>query len=165
MFVQYSTKVSVGLGAVETQLSSLHARMGEIADLAYREGEGLRSKVGPVSSLAKSVALEVGTPQIQRKGLVYPLRWSAVGAEALFPELLADLVLTHSGMEETTITLVGTYDPPLGVVGRVLDRALLGRVAEATVRDWVDRLADTIMLGAAESPVATPSRRPSEIEH
>jgi hypothetical protein len=163
VFVQYSTTVPVGLGAVETQLSSLHARMGEMADLAYREGEDLRSKVGPVSALAKSVALEVGTPQIQRKGLVYPLRWSAVGAEALFPELLADLVLSHSGMEQTTITIVGTYDPPLGVVGRVLDRAVLGRVAEATVRDWLDRLADLITLGVAESPALARFPHPPEI--
>lgn len=124
------------------------SEMGELADIAYREGEELRSKVGPASVVAKSVALEIGTPQLQKRGLVYPLRWTAVGAESLFPDMRADLILTQDGMDRTTMTLSGTYDPPLGVVGRALDRVLLGRVAEATVRNWVDRLAAAIRAGA-----------------
>jgi hypothetical protein len=48
------------------------------------------------------------------------------------------------GHDRTTLTLDGTYDPPLGSVGRILDRAILSRVAEATVRNWVDRLAEAV---------------------
>ncbi len=144
MFVQYSTNVPLGLGTVERLMHDLGSEMDELADIAYREGEELRSRVGPASVFAKSVAIEIGTPQLQKRGLVYPLHWTAVGAESLFPDMRADLILTQDGMDQTTITLSGTYDPPLGVVGRALDRVLLGRVAEATVRNWVDRLAAAI---------------------
>ncbi len=144
MFVHYATAVPLGLGAVERRLDGIRSDMGEWADLAYRQGEQLRSRVGPTGTLAKSVALTVGSAEIQRRGLVYPVNWSAVGGGALFPELRADLILSQNGLDETTLTLEGTYDPPLGAVGRMLDRAILGRLADATVRNWVDRLAEAL---------------------
>ena len=148
MFVQYSTTVPLGLGTVQRLMHELGSELSDLADIAYREGEELRSKVGPASVVAKSVAIEVGAPEMHKRGLVYPLRWTAVGAESLFPEMRGDLILTQDGMERTTITLSGTYDPPLGAVGRALDRVLLGRVADATARKWVDRLAASINASA-----------------
>jgi len=38
------------------------------------------------------------------------------------------------------------YQPPLGVVGRTIDRVLLHRVAEATVKDFLDRVGAAIAL-------------------
>lgn len=144
MFVYCTTSVPFGLGEVERRFDSMRTSLGEWADIAYREGEQLRSRVGPTGTLAKSVALDVGLAEIQRRGLVYPVHWSAVGAEAIFPQLRADLVLSQNGLEETTLTLEGTYDPPMGAVGRMLDRAILGRIAEATVRNWLERLAGAL---------------------
>lgn len=111
----------------------------------------MKARVGPTGAIAKSVTLEVGRPEIHRHGVVYPLRWSATGAGALFPVLKADLVLSQLGRAETSISLDGTYQPPMGMVGRVLDRALMGRVAEATVRNWVDRLASEISSAGQEA--------------
>jgi hypothetical protein len=37
------------------------------------------------------------------------------------------------------------YVPPFGTIGRVIDRAALSRVAEATLKDFLDRVADAIM--------------------
>ncbi len=104
----------------------------------------MKARVGPTGSVARSVSLVLGSPEIQRRGIVYPLKWSANGAGALFPDLKADLVLSQMGPNETSISLDGTYQPPMGAVGRMLDRAVMGRVAEATVRNWVDRLAEEI---------------------
>ncbi len=148
MFVQYTTSVPLGLGTVERLMHDLGNELCDLADIAYREGEELRSRVGPASVVAKSVAIDIGLPQLQKRGLVYPLRWTAVGAESLFPEMRGDLILTQDGMDRTTLTLSGTYDPPLGAVGRALDRVLLGRVADATIRNWVDRLAASITAAA-----------------
>jgi hypothetical protein len=78
--------------------------------------------------------------------LVYPIHWTATGATMLFPELDADLVLAKRGSKSTSITLRGTYKPPLGPIGKLADRAVLGRVAEATIRNWVDRLASALVL-------------------
>ncbi len=119
-----------------------------MADVAYREGEELRARVGPgAGKLAKEVRLEIGAPEIHRFGLVYPVSWSAVGSETLFPRLNADLIVSHIGPDQTRIIMDGTYQPPLGPLGKVVDRVLLRRVAESTVKTWVDRLADSIAAG------------------
>ena len=144
MFVHYSTHVSVGLPEVEKRLDLVRSDLEEWADIAYREGEELRSRVGPIDALAKSVSLVIGLAEIHRSGLVYPIRWTAIGGAALFPELNADLALSQMGPTMTSLALDGTYEPPLGMVGRVADRVVLGRVAEATVRNWVDRLAEAV---------------------
>lgn len=144
MFIHYFTTVPVGLAEVEKRLDKVRSELEEWADIAYREGEELRSNVGPVDSLAKSVSLEIGVAEIHRTGLVYPITWTATGAHALFPELNADLALSQMGPSMTSLSLDGTYEPPLGVVGRVADRLALGKVAEATVRNWVDRLAEAV---------------------
>lgn len=141
MFVEYSTEVTAPLGAVENNLERVRTSLEEWADIAYRDGEQLTARVGPTENIAHRVELEIGVGRIQRSGLVYSIHWKAMGATVLFPVLDADLVLTKLGADRTRITLRGTYKPPLGVVGRLADRAILGRVAEATVHNWVDRLA------------------------
>ena len=141
MFVEYSTKVDAGLAQVEKELDQIRANLQEWADIAYREGEQLRARVGPSDSVAREVNLEIGVAEIHSSGLVYPIHWTATGATLLFPELRADLVLSKDGSTRTALTLKGTYQPPLGMLGRIADRAGLGRVAEATVRHWIDRLA------------------------
>jgi hypothetical protein len=37
------------------------------------------------------------------------------------------------------------YAPPFGAIGRAIDRAVLSRVAEATLKDFLDGVAETIM--------------------
>jgi hypothetical protein len=54
------------------------------------------------------------------------------------------------------------YVLPLGAVGRTIDRALLSRVAEATLKDFLDRVADAIVserAAAAPGPNASRSAR------
>jgi uncharacterized membrane protein len=53
----------------------------------------------------------------------------------------AELEFASLGDELTQVSLSGRYQPPLGLVGRTIDKALLSRVAEATIKDFVDRLA------------------------
>ncbi len=149
MFVRYATTVPLGLGEVERRIDGLRSEFETWADVAYREGEKLKAKVGPAGGVAKSVTLHVGPAEIQRRGVVYPVRWMANGAGALFPDLNAELTLSNLGPDETTLSLDGTYDPPLGALGRMIDRAVMGRVAEATVRQWVDRVAEAISSDVA----------------
>lgn len=149
MFVEYTTTVDAGLAGVEKTLDAVRSSVEEYADVAYREGERLHSRVGPSPTFAREVKLTIGMPEIHRMGLVYPIHWTARGARLLFPELEADLVLSKAGSTRTNLTLRGTYQPPLGAVGRLADRALLRRVAEATVADWMDRLADAVSSSAA----------------
>jgi hypothetical protein len=145
MFVHYETEVTLTLPEVQRGLDSLRSELRTLADVAYREGEELRARVGPgTGNLAKEVRLELGAPEIHRSGLVYPVSWTAVGSEMLFPRLQADLIVSHIGPDQTRIIMDGTYQPPLGPLGRVVDRVLLRRVAESTVKTWVDRLVESL---------------------
>lgn len=144
MFVQYVTEVESGLGDVEKNLDRVRANLAEWADIAYRDGEKLQAKVGPNDKVARKVDLEIGIAEVHSMGLVYPIRWTATESTVLFPELNADLILTERGPHRTALTLKGNYQPPLGAIGRIADRAGLGHVAEATVRGWMDRLAEAL---------------------
>ncbi len=48
------------------------------------------------------------------------------------------------------LTLAGSYRPPLGSLGEVLDRAILHRVAAATIRSFLAQVAAQL----ADQPVA-----------
>ncbi len=143
------TEVDAGLSTVEKRLDALRSELPELADLAYRDGEHLRTKVGPSSSVAREVQLDIGVAEIHSVGLVYPVHWTATGATLLFPEMKADMILSKAGHGQTKLTFRGNYQPPLGAVGRLADRAGLRHVAEATVANWVDRLAAALSSGYA----------------
>jgi hypothetical protein len=58
--------------------------------------------------------------------------------------MTADLVLSHAGPTQTRISFDGTYEPPMGPLGKVIDRIALRRFAESTVKDFVDRIAQAL---------------------
>lgn len=152
MFVHYFTHVPLSVSEVEKRLDSLRNNLTQLADVAYREGEELRAKVGPwEEGFAKEVEIEIGTAEIHRTGIAYPITWTATGAEILFPKLNAELLLAHVGKNLTRLAIEGTYEPPLGFVGKVADRAVLGRYADAAVRNWLDRLAEELQDGMAST--------------
>jgi uncharacterized membrane protein len=73
-----------------------------------------------------------------------PLTWEPVGLEGALPQLDANLELGSLGGDRTQLAISARYRPPLGVVGRAVDRVLLHRVAEATVKDFLDRVGAAI---------------------
>lgn len=147
MFVHYYTHVPIPMSLVEARIDQVRTDIEHLGDVAYREGENLFANVGPGASAAKRVKLEIGIPEIHRAGLVYPVKWTATGAEALFPRLMADLTVSHLGPDRTKLSLEGTYEPPFGWIGRAVDRTLLKNVAESTVQSWVDAIAEAVMAG------------------
>jgi hypothetical protein len=89
------------------------------------------------------------------------MRWEATGAGGgLFPVLDADLRLAPDGAQCAVLTMAGAYRPPLGSLGATLDRAILHRVADATIRRFVARLAaqisDLPLPNGAGSPLSPP---------
>jgi hypothetical protein len=142
MFTYYFVEAPGRFEEVEPALLEILDGLPEAADVAYRHGEELRSRIGPGSSpIAKAVRLDVGRPDRQDGQLTIPLTWKATGTPGLFPRMDADLVLAAVGPERAHLEFRGSYQPVLGPVGWVIDRTLLHRVAEASVKGFVDRLA------------------------
>jgi hypothetical protein len=73
-----------------------------------------------------------------------PVAFAVVCSSSLFPALDADITVSPLGAHATMLTLTGVYRPPLGAVGAMLDRAILSRLATATILDFIGRLAEDI---------------------
>lgn len=142
MFVEYSAEIPMPMQLVAEHLTAHAREMEGMGAVAYRRGEELRSRVGPGGLLAKEVVIAIDPPMMSRRGLLIPVRWRATGAEALFPRLDGELVVSEADNGHTELRLQATYRPPLGSIGGLMDRVLLARLARATVSDWVDRIVE-----------------------
>ncbi len=151
MFIySYAVLQEVPFPAAERAFEGALAGLSETANIAYRHGEELRARIGPRDGrIAKTIRLDVGEP-VRGEGQVrVPLAWEATGTPGIFPRMEATLIVSAMGPETTHLAFQGTYRPPLGALGRALDRAGLHRVAEASVKAFVDRLADALRERAA----------------
>jgi hypothetical protein len=117
------------------------------ATAAYAEGERLFLTISATRremNVGKRVQVELGAAYARGEGVVLPLSWWATGAQRLFPTLDADLELMPLGPDQVMLTLMGRYDPPLGALGRGVDRLVLHRIAEACVRSFLHRTAASL---------------------
>jgi hypothetical protein len=67
------------------------------------------------------------------------VEWRA--ATRLLPDLHGVLRLRIATVETTRLTLEGTYRPPLGAAGLIFDALVGRRIARASVRDLLERIA------------------------
>jgi len=145
IFIRYYVELAHPRAALEQALLSAPANLiPGIATFADDRGQHLLAEVGfPVDGhrVSKNVQIDVGAPVASTNRTWIPITWRATGPSGLFPVLDAELEFASLGDELTQVSLSGRYQPPLGLLGRTIDKALLSRVAEATIKDFVDRLA------------------------
>jgi hypothetical protein len=111
-----------------------------------RRGE-LVTEVGVGSGwtwIGRRVSLRVGQPSTSPGRCAVPISWLDEAHPQLFPELGGVLELTPLSAERTLVRLEASYEPPAGAVGELADRALMHRVAEATVRGFLERAAHVL---------------------
>ena len=126
------------------------ALLAEGATFAYARGEQFRLRVGASGSgarLAKTVAVTVCTPAIQGEILNIPMLWEAVGTPGLFPRVDASLEIAPLAPALSQLTFFGRYDPPLGGFGQGLDRLVLHRLAEHTIRAFLSEVERRLATG------------------
>jgi hypothetical protein len=109
------------------------------------DGRDLLAKVGVrVGRLPiyKHVRLTVGElpSALPTDRVMLPVTWEAVGGPPLFPQMEGTLHVQPEAAGLTRLTLNARYDPPFGKLGELIDRAVMHRVAEATIKDFVERL-------------------------
>ncbi|HJU81022.1 MAG TPA: hypothetical protein VJ796_04650 [Acidimicrobiia bacterium] len=145
MFVYYFVHVEKPFEAVVRDLTDAPGRLTAWGRVAYEGWDELRTRIHPsFPALTKEVEVTVGKLRQRGGATTVPISWKATGIGALFPVLEADLVVERIGADLTQITLQGRYRPPFGAVGRLLDAALFHRLAEACVKDFLNRLAEAV---------------------
>jgi hypothetical protein len=149
MFVRYFIDLNDPFEGVEEALiADPSSWVPGMARAAGELGEGLLAEVGFVvhddRRVDKEVEIWIGEPYRAPGKTRLPMSWRATGPGRLFPSLDADLEVAGIGASRTQLAISAQYAPPLGSVGRALDRALLHRVAEATIKDFLDRVATAV---------------------
>lgn len=151
MFARYFVELPIDPQRVERALMGAPADLlhGLASDANHR-GDLLLADVGFGGRVrvARQVAVELGPPVHTAGKTVLPLRWTPTGAAGLFPALEADLEVASLASNRTQLAMSARYVPPLGSIGHAIDRAVLYRIAEATLKDFLDRVADALMLWA-----------------
>ncbi len=145
MFVRYFDELPLPAGRVaEVLLHNPRTWLPGLAVDAGDHGARLSAEVGLAVEghrMTKVVDIQVGEAVRLGEKVVLPLTWRATGAEALFPVMEGDLEVAPLGASRSQLAMSARYRPPLGAVGRAIDRAVLHRLAEATIKDFVDRVA------------------------
>lgn len=115
---------------------------------AYQHTLSGAAHTGPAPVASRPVSIRFLEP-VERDGVTsVRFHWETAGpATGLFPVLDADIRLTPDGDARTRLVLAGTYGLP-GRVGTGLDKALLPRVADTTMRALLTDLEATLTTGA-----------------
>ena len=98
----------------------------------------------PQALAAHQAHIRVGAPTETDSTLLRSVAWRSTVADRLVPTLEADLELASLDGYGCQLSLMGSYRPPLSVVGAAGDRLLGHRVAEACVRRFVLELAERL---------------------
>jgi hypothetical protein len=128
----------------------LRSRLVEVCQAATRSAAS-RSQAVAASLRARAVGIDLGVDvRIEVRDVRdeqgpggsphcrIALAWQATEHAHFFPTMDAQLSLWPLTATETQLEILGSYDPPLGLVGDAFDAAVGHRIAEATVLRFLD---------------------------
>ena len=136
------------LRAVECLSSDARSLLGDEVGIDLRRGPTIRQQV----------EVELGVPATFGGATRWPLSWEPIGHTRALPAFSGTLEVAEDDEGMTTLEVAGTYRPPLGLVGIIVDGAIGHRVAEASIEHFVAVLARR--LDRAASRRARPWRGP-----
>jgi hypothetical protein len=146
MFVGDEVLLDIGFPIADKRLTQLTESgvLVSASEGAYNHEDAQVMRVG-VPGLSKLVRVQVRELARTDTSTGLAIRWEATGPGGrLFPVLDADIRLAPAGEHATLLAMTGSYRPPLGALGDVLDRGILHRVAEATIRKFLAEVAAQI---------------------
>jgi len=92
----------------------------------------------------KKVNVEFGEPVRTSTWAVIPISWKPTFGRNLLPAMNGKVDLSPVSTDETRLTVSGMYEPPLGRLGEQLDEALMHNVAEGTVKELAELIAQRL---------------------
>jgi hypothetical protein len=159
MFVGAEVWLDVGFNSAQAKLANLTrgGLLRRASGGAYDEWLAGLARVGPLwtaPGMSRLVRVQFRDMVTHGDAAIWTLRWETIGpGGALFPVLDADITLSPAGEDAATLAVLGAYRPPLGALGAGLDRAIMHRIAQATIRNFTNRIGSAIMHPAT-SPEA-----------
>lgn len=157
MFVGDEVRLPVDFETARVRLQAL-VRGGLLTAAsvdAYSEGITGLLRVGP-PGLFRVVRVQFTALTDRDNVAGFAMRWEVDGqSAALFPVLDADLEVVKDGTAAAWLTFTGSYRPPAGALGQALDRAILHRVASATIKNFLARIAADLS-GVPAAPAGGP---------
>lgn len=141
MFVQHSVHVQHPVDVCSQVLTTGPRKWFPHMSDQKTSAVGLRIAGVP---LRKKVMVEVGAPVLAGQWTEIPVTWRATFPQKLFPVLVGKVELAPIDPRYTRLTVSGVYQPPLGRIGEQLNEVLMHNVAEATVRDLAESIAQRI---------------------
>ena len=154
MFVDAEVEPKVGFTQAQARLTGL-TRAGWLLSAsrgAYGEGISSLAQSGPpgsVPGMFRLVRVHFRDLVARSDSANLALRWEVIGPGGqLFPALDADISLSPAGEHATAVTLAGVYRPPPGSPSNGLDQVIWRRIAIATVRAFLGRLARALAVPA-----------------
>ncbi len=134
----------------------VYSALVRASETAYGDALAGLTRVGPlgtapgVSTLVDVHCVSLATGD---DSVLLRLQWEAAGSGGrLFPALDAEIALVPVGEHSSRLSLEGTYRPPLAVLGAGLDKMILHRVAAATTRSFLNRIAEQLLQSPAQPP-------------
>jgi len=109
------------------------------------EAAGLHAKIGG-HEFRKDVTVKVQNfTEIERDSdqkMIIDLEWEATESAYMFPTMQAQLHVFPIKDNLTQLDFRGEYEPPMGLIGKAIDRAMGQKIADDCVRHFVEEVAD-----------------------
>jgi hypothetical protein len=96
----------------------------------------------------KKVSVEFGDAVKTSTWAVIPISWKPTFGRKLLPVMNGKIDVSPVSTDETRLTVSGMYEPPLGRLGEQLDEALMHNVAEGTVKELAELIAQRLQKSA-----------------
>jgi hypothetical protein len=148
VFIRSYVVVARPIAEVEAGIATgVDEWMPDMAEHANGDGEKLLSELGfnlGKRRIGRRIKVEIGAPKVTAGLMFMPIRWQSATESGLFPTLEGVLEVAALGSARTQLGLSATYEPPMGLIGKIADRALFHRVAEVTVKDFLERIGDRL---------------------
>ena len=130
MYVEACTRLELPFDETRARLLSVHPETG-------------RHMTVPVAGLhvGKDVEVELDQPFDGNDVVSLPIRWKATWPAAAYPSFDGELELTRLTDGSAELWLMGRYQPPLGAIGRAIDRSVLHTLANDSIRQVLTSMA------------------------
>lgn len=160
-FLRYFVELDLPMAAVDRALDELPREwLVMAANKANDRALGFMLEADPLAGadLARAVVvLDIERAARHGSTTMRAMAWGLIGPQSAKPLLEADLEVGSLGHRRSQLAVAGRYYVPASGTRRPVDRGTAQRVGEATIKEFVDGLADLVRGRAVGGSVSTSS--------